>query len=267
MWKNIGKAGIWFAIYFGLQNIISTILAVAVIAKNIALMPDVTETEAFLDFIIDAVMTTAVPALAVSGVLMLIIYGLYRKKTHQSLDIKTLDWRKVILFVGFGFVLNMVTSLGVGIISEMLPSSWTDSLTQSVDLVTTGNFWLILLTTGIIVPIMEEITFRYGMHGSIAKSNVVWAYLISAVVFGLMHGNPIQIMYATLMGVVLSFVYEKTKNICYPMIIHMAVNSSSVSSMLFESEAAFVGSVIGAGTVLLIAGIVLCKNNAKNQAI
>ena len=259
MWKNIGKAGIWFAIYFGLQNIFSTILAIGAVLSDISAIPDVAS-DAFMDYVLDVVMSTAVPALAISGAVMLLIYILHRRYIKQPLYLKTIEWQKVILFLGVGFLLNLVTSLGVTLISEMLPESWNDSLSQSIDLVSTGqNFWLLLLTTGILVPIMEEITFRYGIHQYIARSNVTWAIILSSVVFGLMHGNPIQIAYATVMGVILALVYQKTQNLWYPIIIHMAVNSSSICSILFESDAAFVGALTGAGLVLLIAGIFACK--------
>ncbi len=259
MWKNIGKAGIWFAIYFGLQNLFSTILAFGVIFSDISAIPDVAS-EAFLDYILEVVMSTAVPALAISAAVMILIYILHRRHIKQPLYVKTIEWQKVILYIGFGFLLNLVTSVCVSLASMALPESWNDSLSQSLDLVSTGqSFWLLLLTTGILVPIMEEITFRYGLHQYIARSNVTWAIIISSVVFGVMHGNPIQIAYATVMGVILALVYQKTKNLWYPMIIHMAVNSSSICSMLFETEAAFAGSLLGAGLVLLIAGIIACK--------
>ena len=63
--------------------------------------------------------------------------------------------------------------------------------------------------------------------------------LISSAIFGIIHGNLVQFIYAFLIGMILSFVYEKFKNIWAPIILHAGANLLSVllTMLLGESTA------------------------------
>jgi len=49
---------------------------------------------------------------------------------------------------------------------------------------------------------------------------------ISALLFGVFHGNIVQGIYGTLMGLLIAYVYEKYDNFIAPVIIHVAANFS-----------------------------------------
>lgn len=261
MWKNIGKGGIWFAIYFGLQNIISTVWAIAYMFMNPTGWPDMTNADALMEYIFEIVMATVIPALTISALLMIIIYIAHRNVTKQPLYLRTMEWQKVLFFAGLAAVLNVICNVVLAWLSTTLPEAWVGALENSVDSVTTGqDFWLLLLCTGILVPIMEEITFRYGIHHHIAKSNVMWAYIISSVIFGLMHGNPLQIIYATLFGFLLAFVYQKTNNLMYPIVIHAVNNTMSLCVSLFQTDLGYIVTVAGSGLIVLTLSYFCCAN-------
>ena len=50
------------------------------------------------------------------------------------------------------------------------------------------------------------------------------AILISSVLFGAYHLNIVQATYATLMGIVAAIIYEKKKNLAFPIFVHFANN-------------------------------------------
>jgi len=56
------------------------------------------------------------------------------------------------------------------------------------------------------------------------------------LVFGLFHGNLVQFAYAFFLGMFFGFIYIKTKNIIYPIILHMIVNffGSFVSTIILD---------------------------------
>ena len=263
MWKNIGKGGIWFAVYFGLQNLFSTILAIAYIFMHPENIPEPGEIDGILNVLLDAISATIVPALITSALVMILIYFIHRKVTHQPLYAQSLNWQKSIFFVGLACILNVVCNTLLGFLQSMLPPAWVDALESSVGLVTTdAPFWMLLLCTGILVPIMEEITFRYGFQHYIAKSNVLAAYILSSIIFGVMHGNPIQIIYATIFGFILAFVYQKSGNLWYPIIIHAVNNTASLIATQCASDLVYI-------TVFLIIGIaitatsIICFDDVK----
>ncbi len=85
--------------------------------------------------------------------------------------------------------------------------------------------WLGVLSYGILAPLGEETVFRGVVYGKLKKiSNVPIAALLSGLIFGLFHGNLVQAVYATVLGVVLALVYELYDSIWFPMLFHGIAN-------------------------------------------
>lgn len=259
MLKRIAQASAWFMAYFMLQNVISIVLAVVKIASSQDLLNAFKDPAKMNDVLMDVLTQTVVPALIISSVCYILIYLVHRKIVHKKLDLCTLDWQKAIFFVGIGGVMNVATNITVSLIAAFMPKSWVDALTSSTDMVSTGQpFWLLLLGTGLLVPIMEELTFRYGMFKTLAQRNVAVAYIASSIIFGLMHGNPIQMVYATLLGLLLAYVYTKTENIWYPIILHAVNNTSSLLQETFPSTLMYIGVIAGGGAVIALIAYFAC---------
>lgn len=85
--------------------------------------------------------------------------------------------------------------------------------------------WLLILTVGILAPITEELIFR-GLVFRRMKDGMCAgiAVVLSAVIFGLYHGNVVQFIYASLMGIVLAVVYQRTGTLWTAILAHMAAN-------------------------------------------
>lgn len=80
-----------------------------------------------------------------------------------------------------------------------------------------------------VVPgVCEEFLFRGVILSNLRRFGRQNAILISALLFGLMHENIGQILYAFAAGIVLGQVYEKTGNIWNCTILHTVNNSLSV---------------------------------------
>lgn len=88
-----------------------------------------------------------------------------------------------------------------------------------------GSLHGVFLSAVIAAPIVEEVIFRGVVLGSFRKIFPAWAsILISAVIFGVYHMNPVAIVYATVMGIIAGVVYEKKQNLLFPIMLHMANN-------------------------------------------
>ena len=72
-------------------------------------------------------------------------------------------------------------------------------------------------------PITEELLFRGLVLRSIAPYGKKFAIVVSAVLFGLYHGNPIQTPYAILVGLILGYVAIEY-NVIWAMVLHMMNN-------------------------------------------
>ena len=92
------------------------------------------------------------------------------------------------------------------------------------DTLSTGSFILNAIFAGILFPILEELLFRRLICNRLLPLGEAKAILISAAIFGFIHGNLFQFAYAFLFGLVLGYVYVKTGKIIYTIIFHCIMN-------------------------------------------
>ena len=96
-----------------------------------------------------------------------------------------------------------------------------DSLDEAI---ANAPLWLIIAVVVIIGPIFEELIFRKIMLDRLSVYGDRLAIGISALSFGLFHGNISQLIYSTMLGVILGYLYTRTRNIKYPILMHMLIN-------------------------------------------
>lgn len=81
----------------------------------------------------------------------------------------------------------------------------------------------------IIGPIFEEMVFRYvGLRFAKEEYSLKKAIVITSIVFALLHSGLFNMIYAFLIGIVLSYIYVRYRNILYPIILHISANLMSV---------------------------------------
>lgn len=127
------------------------------------------------------------------------------------------------------------------------------------------SFWGIL-TVAIVGPIAEELVFREGVCGYLARNGAKpWkAIWVSAVLFGIIHMNPAQVVVAMIIGIILGVIYIKTGNVVLTSIIHILNNSIALIQMNVMGEKAKDFSMVewvGGNTIAIICivvGLALC---------
>lgn len=83
---------------------------------------------------------------------------------------------------------------------------------------------------GIIIPITEELMFRGVLFRRFREQgNFLNAAVWSALIFGLTHGNVVQLIYTGTLGVLLAYVYEKFRSLKAPVLLHITVNLLSLA--------------------------------------
>ena len=78
-----------------------------------------------------------------------------------------------------------------------------------------------------------------------------FAIFLSGIFFGLFHGNFSQFFFATMLGMFFAFIYIRTGNVLYTIILHMVINmtSSVVTTILAADYLAAIGD--GSKAVLM----------------
>lgn len=85
-----------------------------------------------------------------------------------------------------------------------------------------------LFTYAVLPGLVEETVFRGWILGSLRPFGERRALLLSALIFGLMHGNLTQVPFAFLLGLVFGFLYLRTGRLWLGMVIHALNNALSV---------------------------------------
>lgn len=153
---------------------------------------------------------------------LIIEFFIYRKlpialNYHEDIA----AWQLILyiaLIVLCGILLNVaVTNLPL----ESISSNYA----RANDTLYSGSILVKILSNCIFIPILEEVVFRGIVCGQILSwHGRIPAMLISSLLFGIMHFNVIQFLYAFLMGLLLSFVYCKTHRLWILMIAHGLTN-------------------------------------------
>ena len=117
-----------------------------------------------------------------------------------------------------------------------LLSQFYDMMMEVMKQMTGGPFWSSFLVVAIFAPIFEEWLCR-GMvlRGLLTKMKPVWAIVISALFFAVIHANPWQALNAFLLGLLMGYVYYKTGSLILTMIIHFVNNGTAVILSNVES--------------------------------
>ena len=78
---------------------------------------------------------------------------------------------------------------------------------------------------GILAPFAEEVCFRGVLFKYLKKMiKAPFAIVLSALFFGLYHGNLMQGLYAFIMGLIMGFLVHKTDSIAASILFHMVSN-------------------------------------------
>lgn len=91
-----------------------------------------------------------------------------------------------------------------------------------------------IVCLGLIIPITEELMYRGVLFRRYREgSGFMRAAIGSSLLFGVMHGNIIQMVYGFILGMFLAFIYNKYGSLKAPILLHVTVNLIS----LFLTEA------------------------------
>lgn len=108
---------------------------------------------------------------------------------------------------------------------------WGWEVRNSLDNLFANGFWSVFLIVGVFMPLVEELVFRMLSCKLLAMTKMAEWYviIISAVIFMLYHGSWSQTVYQLLMGIWLAWIYLKTRQIGWTMLIHVINNTFIVT--------------------------------------
>lgn len=101
-------------------------------------------------------------------------------------------------------------------------------------------------TISVLAPVLEEVMFRGAIQGYMMRRfRRPWlAIVVAGLVFGIFHMNPVQVVYASLLGIIFGWIYYRTRSLLSVIVGHVLNNTIATITMLFfadTSEAELIG--------------------------
>lgn len=167
-----------------------------------------------------------------------IFYWLMKKIKTEKIEKNKVSVISMIYYIGISLTLTWIGNIFGLLITSLIGGAIQSDISNPVQqLINSTDMWLNLLLISLIGPIFEEIFFRKFLIDRTIKYGARISIILSATLFAFFHGNLNQFFYAFLIGGLFAYVYIKTGNILYPIILHIIVNLiGSVFSLIFANS-------------------------------
>lgn len=142
----------------------------------------------------------------------------------------------IVLSIPVMSMIQMICSFAIekfGISSDVMNSSGLFNYSGKLATI------LLFIQIAILPAIFEELFIRKGVYGILKARGVVFATVVSALVFATIHLNFTQFIFAFLVGILFAMVREKTGKLYPTMILHFINNAVATIEVLFYEHATF----------------------------
>ncbi len=172
--------------------------------------------------------TTAITSIASIG-LPFAIFMSVKKENYNEFFLFENSGLKPILYVIAGFGLCLFINIPLGYLQEFFDGIGLESpSTPLPTVVDEFGFFSKLFAIAVIPALFEEFAFRGVFLSKLKKHGTGFALVTSSVVFGVLHAAPISIIFATLAGLIMGYVYVKTNNLWASIAVHFLNNGFAV---------------------------------------
>lgn len=235
---TIGK--IWGIIYpmllYTVVTYVITILVAVILTVMVGMTDGIGDVVSISEMITNAIYRQAMLITLCSALATLpfLIWFRYRDIQREKLNNRFKRYERVssikyLLIIPFGIFGMLAANYFVSILTIIMPESMTASYADTAEAIYGSGLFVQIIAAGIICPIVEEMIFRGLVYNRLRKvSSVMVAAVISALLFGIYHGNWVQAPYAFIIGMLCVYVYEKYKSIAAPILLHISANMLSV---------------------------------------
>lgn len=200
------------------------------------------------------------------------LFTVFHQRTQNALK-ETSRRQKIVS----GFLVFLCGALSGAVLNHLIGAVGLERLSPGYQNVTAhffaGDIFFEILGVGILVPVVEELLYRGIVYGRLSDwIGIPGGAVISALIFGGLHMNVVQFLYAGLMGLLLVFFLEKTHNLYGAILGHVGANlltvlrvETGILDWIEKSPVLFWGcTLVMAAVSLGIIGLLLGKFSLKS---
>jgi len=203
-----------------------------------------------------------------------------RTSTWQTVRKDNLSMKRLLLSIPIAMAMLGIVNLymiGFQSLSEQFPQIKNSldeyirnaSIAQtSMGLEAAGYY----IGVGVLIPVIEELILRGIILGEfLSTMNADIAVLLSALIFGTMHMQPVQIGYAVVCGLILGYVYLYSNSLYLSIAIHIIFNVlGGIVPAIFTNNPVFMNALGVLEFVFVLAGffcILYLRKSYRNKMI
>ena len=140
------------------------------------------------------------------------VYRIIRHEENavaKKAEISHIPLKVAIIVLGMGGISTLWFIIAENMLQSVtLIADSMQSFDEAWSTIGTEPYLYVLLSVVVLGPIVEELMFRGIMFHYLAKIRAGWfPVVISGITFGLWHGEPVQVVYTAVMGVMMGAVY------------------------------------------------------------
>lgn len=161
----------------------------------------------------------------------IIFYFFYKKymsiRLKEQVNLKTVfSFKNIGFYIALGIGCQLFLSGVLSIVRPLFKTlfSYYDETINSIFI---GDTIITAVYVVILAPIIEEFMLRGILFNRLRYGLRFYAAnFLQALVFGIYHWDIIQGLYAFGIGLILGYIYEKTKTLLAPILVHILINGS-----------------------------------------
>ena len=203
---------LFYAVYFAVSSYINH---------------EVFQGERFMEELNQVISASRVELIIVADVLMIVfcaivIYARGGKfKKYMGLEMPN-----ILQVIGALVAGAAIWYVSINVLSDLLAGSTAiENYGRHIGQLNQAHPLVTFALTVLVAPVTEELMFRGAMFNSITRFlNKPMAVIITSLIFAIAHVNPVQMAYAFVLGIMLSFIRAETGRILPCMAMHFAFN-------------------------------------------
>lgn len=155
-----------------------------------------------------------------------IIYLIVTKQSAKKvLKLNRLYFKDAMLLILLAFICQPIMAF-FSLISQFF---FENEIGNFMVEIVNSPYIILLLLVAVLPAITEEITIRGVILSGYEDKNIYLACMITGLLFGIMHLDPQQFLYATVLGFILAFVVRITNTIFAASLMHFFINGTSIT--------------------------------------
>lgn len=158
---------------------------------------------------------------------------------------------KAVQYMTIGIGLQCVAGIVYSILSWLMSQNGMEMTEVDFSYFSSAKSTIVVaLYTCILAPVTEELLFRGFLMKTLSKVSIRFGIVMSALLFGLMHGNVGQFLLGFLVGMFLGKIVARHNSLLPSILVHAAINTMSFVLSLGQE---FLADGIGAAVFGILA--------------